>query len=375
VFFYKISDENIKHDYEINIKKHNKPNIRRRIIPEHFHYGDDDDDDNPPRPPDESLGDNEEDRARDASRSFLSDIYNRTSNNIAREGAQNSARSFLSDIYNRTSNNVAREDAQNSERSYLSDLHSRASSGISEDTPQHAPVKIPKLGPSMSSSSSSQPSHPQARIVEESEPKADISKHENKEESTSDDTKIIIPVDSIHFRYGELEWDHLAYYFRLINEERAKRMLPKIDQPTGSDATSDLNFYRFLKKYCIFKIEADGGLKDIDDNKMVHVIQPSYIDVETGKVSLTRLKYASDLLNDFREKRGLSKLHISEQIMNNRDALYKYLLKYVDFYTIDDRTYIEEESGSGKPLVEIVEQLDPVVPYNDVKNDPYFITK
>ena len=83
--FYKISDENIKHDYEINIKKQNKPNMSRRIIPEHFHYGDDDDD-NQPRPPDESLGD--EERARDSAKSLLSGIYNKVDEERTREDAK-----------------------------------------------------------------------------------------------------------------------------------------------------------------------------------------------------------------------------------------------------------------------------------------------
>ena len=40
----------------------------------------------------------------------------------------------------------------------------------------------------------------------------------------------------------------------------------------------------------------------------------------------------------------------------------------------DGSPHIEQE-GSGKPLVEIVEQTEPVVPFNDVRNDPYFIVK
>ena len=46
--FYQISDENIKHDFEIKVKKHNESNIARRTIPEYFHFGDDDDDSNIP---------------------------------------------------------------------------------------------------------------------------------------------------------------------------------------------------------------------------------------------------------------------------------------------------------------------------------------
>ena len=56
------------------------------------------------------------------------------------------------------------------------------------------------------------------------------------------------------------------------------------------------------------------------------------------------------------------------------DTLYNLLQKYINFEYEDGKPYILE-TGSGKPLVEFVEQLDPVVPYIDVLNDPYFITK
>jgi hypothetical protein len=50
--FYKISDENIKHDLAINVKKH-KPNLTRRTIPEHFSLDDGDDEfEDLPRHPD-----------------------------------------------------------------------------------------------------------------------------------------------------------------------------------------------------------------------------------------------------------------------------------------------------------------------------------
>ena len=48
-------------------------------------------------------------------------------------------------------------------RSYLNGLYNK----FNDDTPQHAPAKIPKLGPSMSTSSDSQ-----TQRIEESEPKS-----------------------------------------------------------------------------------------------------------------------------------------------------------------------------------------------------------
>ena len=106
-------------------------------------------------PPSEPLGTNEEQRARDSAKSILSDIYSNTSNKLS-------------------------EDVQNSATSFLSDIYKRASNGLSEDTPQHALAKIPKLGPSMSTSSYFPFSAHRTRRIEESEPKSDISQHEIK---------------------------------------------------------------------------------------------------------------------------------------------------------------------------------------------------
>ena len=33
------------------------------------------------------------------------------------------------------------------------------------------------------------------------------------------------------------------------------------------------------------------------------------------------------------------------------------------------------ETGRGAPLTEIVQQVEPTVEFNDVKNDPYFVVK
>ena len=36
---------------------------------------------------------------------------------------------------------------------------------------------------------------------------------------------------------------------------------------------------------------------------------------------------------------------------------------------------LKKKTGRGEPLAEIVEQVEPTVAYNDVKNDPYFVVK
>jgi hypothetical protein len=46
----------------------------------------------------------------------------------------------------------------------------------------------------------------------------------------------------------------------------------------------------------------------------------------------------------------------------------------INFYDQAGRPYIEE-TGSGKPLIEIMEQPQFAVQYNDVGNEPYFIAK
>ena len=82
----------------------------------------------------------------------------------------------------------------------------------------------------MSSSSHSQASTPQVPRVEETEPKTDISQPEHSEElADDDDTKIIIPMDLAFVnKYGEIGWDRLGQYLNLVNEDRARRMLPEI---------------------------------------------------------------------------------------------------------------------------------------------------
>ena len=47
---------------------------------------------------------------------------------------------------------------------------------------------------------------------------------------------------------------------------------------------------------------------------------------------------------------------------------------YIDFKNEDGSEYIQI-TGRGEPLTEIVEQGEPTVEFNDVKNDPYFVVK
>ena len=47
---------------------------------------------------------------------------------------------------------------------------------------------------------------------------------------------------------------------------------------------------------------------------------------------------------------------------------------YIEFKNEDGSEYVLR-SGRGEPLTEIVEQVEPTVEFNDVKNDPYFVVK
>ena len=68
------------------------------------------------------------------------------------------------------------------------------------------------------------------------------------------------------------------------------------------------------------------------------------------------------------------KQRYQKKLKNKVDTFYNFLHKYINFEDEDGKPYILE-TGSGKPLVELVEQPTPALEYNDVKNDPYFITK
>jgi hypothetical protein len=151
---------------------------------------------------------------------------------------------------------------------------------------------IPKIGPSMSTSSYFPFNTYQTRRIEESDPKTDIRQHENKEESTS-------------------------------------------------------------------------------DNKITYVLKPSDFTKKTGKIGMIALGRASTMLDKHRADNGLPKIEIPPEKLK---TLYNFLQKFINFEYEDGKPYILE-TGSGKPLVELVQQPTPALEYNDVRNDPYFITK
>ena len=92
-----------------------------------------------------------------------------------------------------------------------------------------------------------------------------------------------------------------------------------------------------------------------------------------GEIYLSVLREVARNLNKEREDNGLEPIKTKDKY---RDQLYNLLKDYVEFQNEDGSEYTEQEkSGSGKPLVEIVEQTELVVPFNDVRNDPYFIVK
>lgn len=225
--FYKITDENIKHDFEINAKKYNKSNISARVRPQYFDIWDDDD----------NHAYQKEDEAKDTS---------------------------------------AKEPVQS-----INDLHKK----FEEDTTPHEAVKIPKLGPSMSTTSYFPFSSYQRPSLEESEPK--------KEETSI--------------------------------------------------------------------------------SKMSFIVKPSDIVKKTGRIGMVALGKASSLLDEFRRNNNLPKLDIPPEKTKRTDSLYKFLQQYINFVDEDEKPY--EELGSGLAKSKIIEQPTPLLQYNDVKNDPYFITK
>ena len=92
----------------------------------------------------------------------------------------------------------------------------------------------------------------------------------------------------------------------------------------------------------------------------------------SGEILLSELKEAAKELNKYREQNGFDKLDIPKA--RDRKKLYNFLKEYIEFKNNDGSDYVEI-TGRGEPLTEIIEQNPPVLEYDDVKNDPYFITK
>ena len=65
--------------------------------------------------------------------------------------------------------------------------------------------------------------------------------------------------------------------------------------------------------------------------------------------------------------------------MRSPETLYNYLSTYINFVNEDGSEYKPPVEGSGrrkpKDKVEIIPSTEPAMQFNDVKNDPYFITQ
>ena len=107
-------------------------------------------------------------------------------------------------------------------------------------------------------------------------------------------------------------------------------------------------------------------------DRFIHKLDSNEISFK-GEVYLAVLREVARNLNKFREDNGLEPLVFKGK---ERFPLYKVLKEYVDFKNPDGSDYNEKEkTGKGAPLTEIVEQVEATVPFNDVKNDPYFVVK
>ena len=83
------------------------------------------------------------------------------------------------------------------------------------------------------------------------------------------------------------------------------------------------------------------------------------------------LREATNEYNKFRVDNGLERIPAKGR---DRDTLYNFLKDYIMLQNADGSEYMLR-TGRGEPLTEIVEQVEPTVAFNDVKNDPCFVVK
>lgn len=119
--------------------------------------------------------------------------------------------------------------------------------------------------------------------------------------------------------------------------------------------------------------ESEPKKEETSISKMSFIVKPSDIVKKTGRIGMVALGKASSLLDEFRRNNNLPKLDIPPEKTKRTDSLYKFLQQYINFVDEDEKPY--EELGSGLAKSKIIEQPTPLLQYNDVKNDPYFITK
>jgi hypothetical protein len=104
-------------------------------------------------------------------------------------------------------------------------------------------------------------------------------------------------------------------------------------------------------------------------DRMIYKLGPR--DITKGEVQKSVMLDALKELNKARIANGLQVV-----LPKGRDriTLYNLLKDYIKFINADGSDYVLE-IGRGAPLTEIVEQVEATVPFNDVKNDPYFVVK
>ena len=107
-------------------------------------------------------------------------------------------------------------------------------------------------------------------------------------------------------------------------------------------------------------------------DRFIHKLDSNEIS-NKGEIYLSVLRDVARNLNKYREDNGLEPINVKGK---ERAPFYKIMKDYVEFQNPDGTEFIEKEkTGRGEPLTEIVEQVEATVPFNDLKNDPFFVVK
>ena len=64
---------------------------------------------------------------------------------------------------------------------------------------------------------------------------------------------------------------------------------------------------------------------------------------------------------------------VPKERLTRIESFYNFMKQYVDFVNEDQTPYVPTKKGSGR-YNDIIQSTPPPLLYDDIKNDPYFIT-